>query len=413
MADYRPESGFGWLDVDEAASERAATLIKAFEESSTLDPVGLGPVRDAFSDLLFPGTSTIQTRLRYFLFIPWICRELERDGTSPAEFRSKLKDREARLIDCLKHLGANRGVIGRISGSNLRRMPSEAYWGGLGKWGIRQLDVSIGEYGRRIDTFRGSRVERDDDGNPVVRSGSMWAAFPEPPEGFLRADADLSLTVEEAEFVVGRIRQRHPTSLLAEFLASPGTAGDARMPWDVPTDVLTDDMRRVLWHAEAVSEMTVGVQHLYNLLLAERAAKELGWDTTRLKEELELDIAAWAEAISDRPDFGGWAHGELEEFWAIVQRRGPIAKPTHDFITDVVRLSASDPAGIATNERLRALVTDRECRLKGSRARLGPRAALESWDQARFGGQLEYRWPTARSYLADLAAASGDQGAAA
>jgi len=28
-------------------------------------------VRDAFSDLMFPGTSTAQTRATYFLLVPW------------------------------------------------------------------------------------------------------------------------------------------------------------------------------------------------------------------------------------------------------------------------------------------------------------------------------------------------------
>lgn len=34
--------------------------------------LGFAPIRDAFADYFFPGTSTIQTRARYFLFVPWI-----------------------------------------------------------------------------------------------------------------------------------------------------------------------------------------------------------------------------------------------------------------------------------------------------------------------------------------------------
>ena len=33
--------------------------------------MGLGSLRDALSDALFPGTSYLQTRLRYVLFVPW------------------------------------------------------------------------------------------------------------------------------------------------------------------------------------------------------------------------------------------------------------------------------------------------------------------------------------------------------
>jgi Family of unknown function (DUF6361) len=35
-------------------------------------------VRDTFSDLLFPGTSTLHSRGRYVLFIPWIYQAIER-----------------------------------------------------------------------------------------------------------------------------------------------------------------------------------------------------------------------------------------------------------------------------------------------------------------------------------------------
>ena len=39
-------------------------MLRSLEEPETLDVLGLGAVRDAFSEMLSPGTSTIQTRLR-------------------------------------------------------------------------------------------------------------------------------------------------------------------------------------------------------------------------------------------------------------------------------------------------------------------------------------------------------------
>ena len=51
----------GWLDIDAAASERVATLLRSLEEPGTLDVLGLGSIRDAFADTLTPGTSTVQT----------------------------------------------------------------------------------------------------------------------------------------------------------------------------------------------------------------------------------------------------------------------------------------------------------------------------------------------------------------
>ena len=140
MTTYAPASSLGWLDLDAAASERVGTLLRSLEEPGTLDELGLGTVRDAFSGMLSPGTSTIQTRLRYFIFLPWIFTRLEGQRVAPADFARRLRDDEARLIDCLRHLGPNNGVIGYTAGGDLKRMPSEAYWGGLGSWGLRRLD---------------------------------------------------------------------------------------------------------------------------------------------------------------------------------------------------------------------------------------------------------------------------------
>ena len=113
MSAYAPASSIGWLDLDAAASERVGTLLRSLEEPGTLDVLGLGSVRDAFSDMLSPGTSTVQTRLRYFIFLPWILKRLETQCVSPADFPRRLREDEARLIDCLRHLGPDQGVVGR------------------------------------------------------------------------------------------------------------------------------------------------------------------------------------------------------------------------------------------------------------------------------------------------------------
>ena len=39
--------------------------------------IGIGVVRDAVSDLLFPGLSTVRTWFRYFLSAPWVYQRLE------------------------------------------------------------------------------------------------------------------------------------------------------------------------------------------------------------------------------------------------------------------------------------------------------------------------------------------------
>jgi hypothetical protein len=65
-------SSFSWLDFSESDRQQTMQVLDLFREKNTLDELGFGPIRDAFADHFFPGTSTIQTRARYFLFIPWM-----------------------------------------------------------------------------------------------------------------------------------------------------------------------------------------------------------------------------------------------------------------------------------------------------------------------------------------------------
>ena len=67
--------GFGWIDFDREDRAKAMTILHMLHERIAVDELGFGIVRDAFADAFFPGTSTIQTRAKYFLLIPYILRE--------------------------------------------------------------------------------------------------------------------------------------------------------------------------------------------------------------------------------------------------------------------------------------------------------------------------------------------------
>ncbi len=403
MTEYAPSSSVGWLDLDSAASERVGTLLRSLEEPGTLDALGLGSVRDAFSAMLSPGTSTIQTRIRYFLFLPWICARLEAERVRPADFASRLREDEARLIDCLRHLGPNQGVAGYTAGRDLKRMPSESYWAGLASWGLRRLDLSIAEYGQRAAALGRNRPDRDDDGDTTVSTASMWAAIPSSPEDFLHADITFDLRRDEALVLVDHIRQKHRGTLLAFLCGRPEISVDLALPWDLPSDGLPGQLAEILHHARCFSELTVGPQHVYNILLARKAKAELGWDTDEL-EANELDhIGDWVELVADRyEELSAWVE-DLPEFWDFLVEHN-VSAPTRDFLTAMATRAITNPAGFAEDPAVHARIRDREIRLKSKRARLAHRSALENWNQGPFGGQLNYRWPITRSYLTDIAA---------
>ena len=131
-------SSLAWIDFDEAERQRAQRIMALFQERETRDELGLGAIRDSIADHLFPGTSTIQTRLRYMLFVPWLFRRLEGENvpTKPAPHRRPRRWKSG-SADALEAGGETTGVIGREAGARLQRLPSSVYWAGLGAWGIR------------------------------------------------------------------------------------------------------------------------------------------------------------------------------------------------------------------------------------------------------------------------------------
>ena len=158
-------SRLAWLDYSDHERRKALEVIDLFHEDETRDELGLGSVRDSFADQLFPGTSTIQTRARYFLFIPWIYRELESHRMSAHEVGLCLRREEVRLMDELVESDDTRGVIGKQSRDSLKRLPSSVYWSGLGTWGIRRFRGSQEDYHRILASgheFDRRRSRRDD-----------------------------------------------------------------------------------------------------------------------------------------------------------------------------------------------------------------------------------------------------------
>ena len=113
-----------WLDFNSAERERAQRVLALFEEREARDELGLGGVRDSFSDHLFPGTSTIQTRLRYLFFVPWIYQELEKRRTPAREVADRARKMELDLTQpLLEAEGPEAGVFGRLAKEKLKRLP--------------------------------------------------------------------------------------------------------------------------------------------------------------------------------------------------------------------------------------------------------------------------------------------------
>src|SRR5689334_9479603 len=115
-------STVAWLDHSTEQQQRVREMLALFAESDTVDDLGIGTIRDAFANKFFPGSSVIQTRARYFLFIPWTYKHFEQKASS--RLLDKGRDAERQLIEQLRAGSDGNGLIGKQAGANLRTLPS-------------------------------------------------------------------------------------------------------------------------------------------------------------------------------------------------------------------------------------------------------------------------------------------------
>lgn len=227
----------GWIDFSKTERNKVFSVLDMLSESGTLDELGIAPIRDGFAGLFFPGTSTIQTRAKYFFIVPYALKDLEHSPeTNPGKVLRAFDEIERSCGQIL--LRQNRLESGIIGGRSLRggrwvkRTPAEIYWAGLRRYGIFAFEgLSLTEYvgascttktqkqtlrrlGNRRDDAEESETDDRDAGN------GLYSQFWNMP--LYRKDwmdrLEIRLTQEEGAFLKKRIIASCPDSMLAYIL---------------------------------------------------------------------------------------------------------------------------------------------------------------------------------------------------
>lgn len=394
-----------WIDHDSEARERSLRILALFQEKESRDELGLGGIRDSFADQLFPGTSTIQTRLRYMLFVPWIYTELERRRVSPEKFARRADAAERDLIDTMRNTDDREaGVFGGRSGRRLKRLPSSVYWAGLGAWAIRRADLSQERYHRQIGVIYRRRKEQEvrqrergnvgDDLEKVPELGTItWhQRLPKRPEDF-PGKAEFALRHEDASFLLDRIQRSHSSCLLAH-LARHCEPADVFAPWEHPDRAgFCPEHMELLDQARIFSSVMHGAALIYNIELARHG----GW--TEKETEHRQSLKTWI-GDQDLAEVRDWS---LPRLWKLTLGHGhKITPATRYFIERWVSELRSHSNVIGDSPAVRELIRRRETSLKKSQSRFVNRRALDQWGGSSGLGRMTYRWPTASTFLKDL-----------
>ena len=389
--------------------EKVDSAVDVLTIPGVVDELGIGLIRDSYSDTLFPGVSTVQTRAKYFLTLPRIFRDYEqltvneRRRISLADY---LTQQENLCMTCLNHNHINdpqEGIIGasyaRKSGE-VQRKPSSLYWNGLRTFGLIKTTLAIQEFVKSfanpdtllLDLFHGTDETKGDASEPVVSTPPYSEKWQE--------QLTLHLSFEEATFLARQIEKHAPESLLGHILMEDTIrAAFVELPdnWQFADfcnsspfiEHLSNDLKRALFGARDFWQILKGAHIRYNVLLQRLHG------TDEMRVEFEKKWTTWCEEMSRFP----WDRWNTQLIWDLVNRhRRQLRDHTKRFVRNWIE---SVQSGTSDVTALDDLVTQQELLNKKSRARLKPNAVeqIKGWVGIE---SVDYRYSQVRTIIKDI-----------
>ncbi len=407
-------SAIGWVDFSSEHREKVKSVIDLLSTPGVVDELGIGVIRDSFSDSLFPGISTIQTRAKYFLTVPRIFREYEKLSASKRrgkKLATYLNDHENL---CMEAMVANHeddpqgGIIGESFAEKqgeVQRKPSSVYWAGIRQFGLIRTPLSLQAFCRQFanpdqpiqDLVQGSDKTKGDDPDAAGQKNATING-PAYKDGWIES-LTVDLSKEEASFLSNQMQARVPMSLLgqilldsqvqSQFLSLPSDCNFSTFADEAPfLDQLPESLRQIIAGARGFWQLMYGAHVRYNCLLQ----KQHG--TSAVRDEFEAEWDEWLDKLQSFR-WASWDTGLLWKLTKLHRRR--VRDNTVHFVESWIEgLRSGDDT-----KSLDDLVTRQERFNKKGRARLNP-TAEESIGEWIGIADLNYRLNVARTIINDI-----------
>lgn len=321
----------GFIDYSHEERNKILSTLKMLGDQTALDELGIGVVRDAYSDILFPGISTLQTRAKYFVLVPYLFQSAKEQAEkgkihSGKELLQWINESEDRLAASLTN-NCPPGEIG-IIGSNAYRnkrsvkvKPSAIYWAGLRTFGIFRGEnlflpaackLVYAEARRKAEAEIKKEGESFDDPTALDQGSALF--LPIIPDYDYEKNASMDLTEKEARFLSECI-QRSPfasNSLLAFYIRHGTVSKDFK---SVPIELLPEGLRRDYLLAGDFSRFIYGAHIRYNVIYSDYSDAEMtdrfnAWRDKFLSEPFELEPVL--ERVSCPPALAAFCRAFLD-----------------------------------------------------------------------------------------------------
>lgn len=238
-------SALSWTQISRSDVSKATEILRG-DERGIRDEIGFLALHQGFADRFFPGTSVLQTRLRYVLFVPWQMNDaVERGRGRAGAARAEMTRSEQRLVDRLlrgtQTSGeSSQGIIGsRSPNHDPGQPPSTIFWSALREWRVLQ-PLSNRRTPSRDYVLSGeppqSGVRSDDGGEQAEASrGGCFYDLPDPPQKWADLNNGLTFKLEakERSYLWRQIStvNRPKSANVQSLLACMALAGPQEIPW--------------------------------------------------------------------------------------------------------------------------------------------------------------------------------------
>ncbi len=282
----------GWIDYSKEERNKIVSILHLLGTQGTIDEIGIGSVRDAFSDLLFPGISVLQTRAKYFVLIPYLfenaCNECSnghlRSGKDVRNYIEKCEDQiVGTLMKSAKNDLERTGIIGSrnyFDGKSVKMRPSSIYWNGLRTSSILlhselSLDSAcnvIFQKGHSQSKIEKKNEDKDygADDRDVLFDGHLIFAPIYASYNYMN-EAQISLTREEAEYIYHCFTEGYRTkdAAMSYMLKHPDLIMKYESFEEFDPDDFTGELYDRVMLAREFADFIYGAHLLYNIVFAE------------------------------------------------------------------------------------------------------------------------------------------------
>lgn len=390
-------SNIAWIVGTLSEREEVLALLQDDNVHEPRDELGMAALRDVISDALFPGVTTLQTRAKYFLFVPAMYERIEDDPVLRRRPADSIRQLEAELLAALllRHRDdGQRGIIGERFKRPPNNPSSGIYWRGLSTWSIRRFHNTRAQYHAWLRQPT-RKLEWHEIEEGVDETASRWRARDLSHD--VLAAPSLELRAEEARFLqecVLRLPKRPDRSLMTDLLGEDVRGCSA--PWR--TAVVLSGRAAVAdlaLDAERVSAAVRGAMVLYNLLCARQFAPAAA-------DPWADDLETWRREYPA----SWWNNWDLDDFWGRIEPLpyGRSARRRTDrFIGPWIGLLQRNRVDLSTSRMARDLIVRREHLIKPQRERLSAAQNQQNWSAQGIGAEpLTFRWPRAKQMLIDM-----------